>query len=721
MSDEADRAHGALAGLALGDALGMPTQAMTADQITRTYGWVDALVPADASQPYAPGMPAGSVTDDTEQALLVADLLVSGGGGIDPHAFSRALLDWEDSMVARGSLDLLGPSTKAALERVRAGEDPLHVGGAGTTNGSAMRVAPVGIASSTRDPRFTDTVWESCRVTHATEQGFHAAALVAAAVSLGIDGAGVDSPSDSARASLERALALVEGLGRRGAWTPQPDVCERTRYALRFARARDLAPGTADDDRVFAGALRARVGASVEAAQSVPAAFAIAWRYAADPWRGLCVAANLGGDTDTIGAITGAVLGAALGARCWPAQEMERVEGVSGLRLRETADGLLRLRAHRSRPPAHGEPVAAPLEGRVVLLGQVVVDLALLAPRVPAPGGDVFAEDAGMHAGGGFNVLAAARRMGAQAVSLSGVGDGGFASIITAALERIGAACEGPRIAGTDSGYCVAITDGDGERTFVSTRGAEARLPRGSWSAHAARLRSGDVVHVDGYALAHPANTAALREFLLAPLPAGLRAIVDVSPVVGDVDLDDLLALRALAPLWSMNEREAGILAGRLARASAAPPHGGAPQGEAAPPAGAAPGDAERLAAALASALGSPVVVRCGAHGAWYAPGEPADPRWAVEPPASADGRTRRQRPPSAVLIPTPQITAVDTNGAGDAHSGVLAASLAQGADILEALRLANCAGALAATRVGPATCPSRTEIEAVSRALAHH
>ena len=714
MSDDADRAHGALAGLALGDALGMPTQAMTADQITRTYGWVDALVPADASQPYAPGMPAGSVTDDTEQALLVAGLLVSGGGGIDPRAFSHALLDWEDSMAARGSLDLLGPSTKAALERVRAGEDPLHVGGAGTTNGSAMRVAPVGIASSTRDPRFTDTVWESCRVTHATEQGFHAAALVAAAVSLGIDGAGVGSPSDSARASLERALALVEGLGRRGAWTPQPDVCERTRYALRFARSRDRAPGTADDDRVFAAALRARVGASVEAAQSVPAAFAIAWRYAADPWRGLCVAANLGGDTDTIGAITGAVLGAALGARCWPAQELERVEGVSGLRLRETADGLLRLRAH-------GEPVAAPLEGRVVLLGQVVVDLALLAPHVPAPGGDVFAEDAGMHAGGGFNVLAAARRMGAQAVSLSGVGDGGFASIITAALERIGAACEGPRIAGTDSGYCVAITDGDGERAFVSTRGAEARLPRGSWSAHAARLRSGDVVHVDGYALAHPANTAALREFLLAPLPAGLRAIVDVSPVVGDVDLDDLLALRALAPLWSMNEREAGILAGRLARASAAPPHGGAPQGEAAPPAGAAPGDAEQLAAALASALGSPVVVRCGAHGAWYAPGEPADPRWAVEPPASAAGRTRGRRPPSARLIPTPPIPAVDTNGAGDAHSGVLAASLAQGADILEALRLANCAGALAATRVGPATCPSRTEIEAASRALAHH
>ena len=74
-------------------------------------------------------------------------------------------------MIERGSLDLLGPSTKAALERVRAGEDPLSVGGAGTTNGAAMRVTPIGIAMSTADPEaFADAVWSSCQVTHATRQ-----------------------------------------------------------------------------------------------------------------------------------------------------------------------------------------------------------------------------------------------------------------------------------------------------------------------------------------------------------------------------------------------------------------------------------------------------------------------------------------------------------------------------------------------------------------------
>ena len=152
MDPRFSRAYGALSGLALGDALGMPTQAMSPEQIRTVYGRITGLVDGDASQPYAPGMPAGSVTDDTEQALLVASLLVRGRGSssgrvaLDAGEFAHALLAWEDSMIERGSLDLLGPSTKAALELVRAGEDPLTVGGAGTTNGAAMRVTPIGIA-----------------------------------------------------------------------------------------------------------------------------------------------------------------------------------------------------------------------------------------------------------------------------------------------------------------------------------------------------------------------------------------------------------------------------------------------------------------------------------------------------------------------------------------------------------------------------------------------
>ena len=61
MDPRFSRAYGALAGLALGDALGMPTQALSPQQIRAVYGRVTGLVDADTSQPYAPGMAAGSV------------------------------------------------------------------------------------------------------------------------------------------------------------------------------------------------------------------------------------------------------------------------------------------------------------------------------------------------------------------------------------------------------------------------------------------------------------------------------------------------------------------------------------------------------------------------------------------------------------------------------------------------------------------------------------
>lgn len=227
MDPRLSRAYGALGGLALGDALGMPTQALSPAQIHSMYGHITGLVDADESQPYAPGMRAGSVTDDTEQALLIASLLVRGRGSSSGHAhldaseFAHTLLAWEDSMIQRGSLDLLGPSTKAALERVRAGEDPLQVGGEGTTNGAAMRVTPIGIAVSTANPDiFAEAVWSSCQVTHATRQGFRSAALVAAAVSLGIDRPGTSAADMTAL--LRRAVTYVESLPARGAWGLRP-------------------------------------------------------------------------------------------------------------------------------------------------------------------------------------------------------------------------------------------------------------------------------------------------------------------------------------------------------------------------------------------------------------------------------------------------------------------------------------------------------------------
>lgn len=742
MDPRFSRAYGALAGLALGDALGMPTQAMSPQQIQTVYGHVAGLVDGDKSQPYAPGMAAGSVTDDTEQALLIASLLLKGHGSglsLDASEFSHALLAWEDSMIERGSLDLLGPSTKAALERVRAGENPLRVGGEGTTNGAAMRVTPIGIAASTSDRQlFADAVWSSCQVTHATRQGFQSAALVAAAVSLGID-AGAADVTDL----LWKAVTFVRSLPERGAWSPEPDVVAATHRALKLAAQPSSSPQW----------LAGQIGTAVASAQAIPMAFAL---LARDPSpRALLQAANLGGDTDTIGAIAGAILGASLGVEVFDGYGLAQVEQVSQLDLPSVATDLLALRdregggaapaAATTSPnpekPALAKTLAASPQkcapaGRVVLMGQILVDLAVRGEALPAPGGDVWASDEGMHVGGGFNALVAARRMGAQAVSLSPIGHGPYSLLIQQALQLAEITDAGPRIDGIDNGFCIAFTDQSGERTFISTRGAETRAPANAWADFTATMRPGDVLYIDGYLMDHPANRHAAQAALEA-LPEGVQVILDVSPVIGIPQ-----GLPARDVIVSMNHREAQQIINQSAKRGLEQGQWcGQEQGQLCDQAR----EAGLVASLVASLLGCPVVVRAGAEGAYFARPAAALVASTMAPdavpavsapipdaaPAGASAEGPVAAPVAATMaasantgadvtyIPTPRVAAIDTNGAGDAHSGVLAAALAQAIPLERALLLANCAGALSTTLVGPAACPSREQIEAAADALA--
>ncbi|OZG68145.1 ADP-ribosylglycohydrolase family protein [Bifidobacterium eulemuris] len=331
--DLIDRARGALSGLAIGDALGMPTQSMSAQDIAQAYGGpvVDFLDSVDW-QPIAPSMRAGSVTDDTEQAFLLAERLIADGGELDVLAYARDLLRWEEGMKAKGSFDLLGPSTKAALEALGRGVPPEETGRTGTTNGGAMRAAPVGIAFAP-STSLAEAARRSCIVTHNTVQGIDATTLVAAAVSYGMEGAGV-------RKALHTAVDFTSRQERVGCWSAKASVLERTRYVLDWAEH----AGAGLDDEDFMETLRALNGTSVEANESVPAAFAITCRYADAPFAALCASVSIGGDTDTIAAMSGAILGACLGPDAFGESRRTLVERVNALPTDAVAAGLVSLR-----------------------------------------------------------------------------------------------------------------------------------------------------------------------------------------------------------------------------------------------------------------------------------------------------------------------------------------------------------------------------------------
>jgi ADP-ribosylglycohydrolase len=351
------RAEGALYGLAIGDALGMPTQLLSRPEIVARYGpLLTGFEPAPGGHPIAAGHPAGDITDDTEQAVLLARLLIAGHGAIAPADLAEALVAWEADMKARGSLDLLGPSTRRALAAVQSGVPPEEAGATGDTNGAAMRIAPIGIAiplgypvgaarpvgaapptpvstphppdNSTPHPSdnskkraapappdsldtLVDAVVQASFVTHNTSLALAGAAAVAAAVSAGISGATVTQ-------ATEAALAAARLAASRGRWVAGADVAARIEWATGLVTARPPAEAA---DLIYR-----LVGTGLATQESVPAAFAALAATPGDPWLTARFAASLGGDCDTIAALAGAVAGACHGVAAFPAEAIAVID-----------------------------------------------------------------------------------------------------------------------------------------------------------------------------------------------------------------------------------------------------------------------------------------------------------------------------------------------------------------------------------------------------------
>ncbi|PZF15502.1 sugar kinase [Curtobacterium sp. MCPF17_011] len=300
---------------------------------------------------------------------------------------------------------------------------------------------------------------------------------------------------------------------------------------------------------------------------------------------------------------------------------------------------------------------------RLVSVGNVIVDIVMRIGELPEPGGDVIADGSEITAGGGLNTMVAARRDGMDVVFAGQYGTGPFGDVVRRALTDSGVTVVQPGLLDVDSGYCVALVDATTERTFVTSVGAEGQLTRDDLDRVA--LRADDVVFVSGYGLAHAVNGAAIAGWL-GTVPSSVRVLFDPSPLVDTLPAAVLAAVSARSDVVSANSREARLLSPTSATL------------------------AEATAAIAAAARGT-ALVRDGADGCWVVEsgGEP-------------------------VLVPGFPVVAVDTNGAGDAHDGVLAAALGRGAGLQDAVRRANAAAALAVTRTGPATAPTAEETDAL-------
>ena len=329
-----DRAMGALIGGAIGDALGMPTQLLSPARIAELYGHVEDFVAPDADHPVSKGMASGTITDDTEQALLLGRIIVESGERFDHRRWVNALLDWERDVKARGSYDLLGPSTKRAIDAINNGVAAEEAGRSGDTNGAAMRIAPVGIMMPLAPlDALVAKVAETCRATHNTSIAIASAAAVAAAISCGVAGGDWHSASDQAVLAATRGAAL-------GHWTTGGDIAARVDWARGLVRGKSVADGI----RLIVDL----VGTGVASQESVPAAFAVLEISGGDPWQAAVISANLGGDTDTIGAIAAGMAGACTGFSRLPQQHIAKLRGIDLSEVRVLAADLVAARVAKT-------------------------------------------------------------------------------------------------------------------------------------------------------------------------------------------------------------------------------------------------------------------------------------------------------------------------------------------------------------------------------------
>jgi ADP-ribosyl-[dinitrogen reductase] hydrolase len=276
-----DRAIGALIGLAVGDAVGTTLEFKARD----TY---PALTDMIGGGPF--GLKPGQWTDDTAMALALADSLAQDAA-LDEKDLMQRFVDWHanGTYSCTGHCFDIGITTRQALARWQKTSDPF----AGSTdpmsagNGSLMRLAPVAIRHFDNRKTLRDVAARQSRTTHAAPEAVDACVAYAEVLADAIAGAG---KSEVLRDHNEGYVGKIAPI-MAGSWR---------------------------------GKARTEIRASGYVAHSLEASL---WSVArTGTYRGaVLLAANLGEDADTTGAITGQLAGALYGAAGIPTDWLEKL------------------------------------------------------------------------------------------------------------------------------------------------------------------------------------------------------------------------------------------------------------------------------------------------------------------------------------------------------------------------------------------------------------
>jgi len=290
--------RGCLVGSAVGDALGMPVETLTHYQIRRKYGEINEMVDGR--------LPAGSYTDDTQQMIALAESLIDKKG-IDQNDIAEKFVRIYQSYRGYGEvrkqqfhLMKLGWRWEEAVQKV---SDLFSY-----WNGAAMRIAPIGAFYYDDIEKLKWAAYKSSEVTHLHELAKEGCALQALAISLAMQ------TKPSSRFDLKAFLNRLERFVSHNIYKTKLKNIE-----ILLSRKSDISQETVIN----------LLGNGMEAFNCVPTAIYCFLRYLDSFEKAVTYAVNLGGDADSLGAMTGAISGAYHGIQAIPAKWTNKLEDMN--------------------------------------------------------------------------------------------------------------------------------------------------------------------------------------------------------------------------------------------------------------------------------------------------------------------------------------------------------------------------------------------------------
>jgi len=260
-------------------------------------------------------------------------------------------------------------------------------------------------------------------------------------------------------------------------------------------------------------------------------------------------------------------------------------------------------------------------------LASGLVDQVTYVPNLPTPGGDVLATKTFSQVGGALNLESAATRLGLKAIHCTPIGSGPRADLVRAAMAMEGVEIQAvEEFSQGDTGLCITLVEPNGQRSFVTQSGAEGIRSMDELSKY--EYSSDGWLVIYGYELVYPTSKQAFTELFNSGLIKS-KIVFDPGPTTAQLSEEALIWLGKNATLISCNHSEY-----------------------------------QRLAPFIGEEVW--LLLRKGAEG--------AELHYQGKLVASDPGR---------------KVPVVDTNGAGDVHTGAFLAALAAGNGLQESLELA--------------------------------